>query len=953
MQSVATLTSLEWHQLNKLLAEALELDPPKRATWIEQQTDLKPELASALRALLEKAARDDDDELASPFPAQHQPGELIGPYRLVREVAQGGMGVVWVAERADGSFERQVALKLPRPEWAAPGLAERMARERAILASLNHPHIAQLYDAGWTADGRPFLALEFVEGVPIDSYIAAHSLGVRERLRLFVDVVRAVAFAHTRLIVHRDLKPANVLVTADGNVKLLDFGISKLTRGDQTGAETALTRASGRAMTLAYAAPEQILGQSVSAATDVYALGVMLYELLTGSRPYRPKHDSKLALEEAVLHADPIPPSKAVASQNARELRGDLDTVVLKALKKAPIERYATAAEFADDLEAFLAHHPVKARPDSAFYRTQMFVRRNRRTLGVTAALAATVLVGAALALWQAQATKAEAQRADAIKEFVLAMIRQADPMLAARQRDADDALLAAAEQRVTTDLESRPETAMELRLAIAEAHRNRGLYDRAKVVLQEAMREGRRTLPDDHRLMTRARIIMAYGVIMAEPGVSTELDRAIATARRMGPEGYELLVEGLVRRHRLERIDDRKRALQEITEAYELAHRHLGPSHLRTLEASAYLAAMSSPPEALAIMAKTYQAAREKQDFPPAHPVRLMTQAGYGMQLVQAGQKDEGLQLAREAVDTARTYHGDYGKVTEESMAFLAVALGAAGDAKGALDARREVYRITTVREPPTSPNRRKQAMGFVMTALSAGQIDGVGPAVEEVLSGELATETERVRPTFEFVRSYIRGLYQLHSGRTVEAEEALRAAALGFEARKVAGYGGRLWWGYAILENGRPREALDILVAKTPLPTKSYPVATLAALCFLAMNDPRSALRTFEETDSQNPPAARAATKTEMYYHAYGRTLLELGRPKEALVPLAQNYAHWAPFGPSNRDTAHAGYWYGRALVATGDVQRGRELMREAIPVLKASPMPSHLAIAARASI
>jgi serine/threonine-protein kinase len=952
MQSVATLTSLEWHQLNKLLEEALELDPREWATWADQHADLKPELQSALRALLERAAAEDDDEFASPLAAQHQPGELIGPYRLVHELAQGGMGLVWVAERADGSFERQVALKLPRPEWAAPGLAERMARERAILASLNHPHIAQLYDAGWSSDGRPFLALEFVEGVPIDSFLATHTLALRDRLRLFVDVVRAVAFAHMRLIVHRDLKPANVLVTADGTVKLLDFGISKLTRGDQTGAETALTRVSGRAMTLAYAAPEQILGQSVSAATDVYALGVMLYELLAGTRPYRPKHESKLALEEAVLHAEPIPPSKVVASHNAKELRGDLDTVVLKALKKRPTERYATAAEFADDLESLLAQHPVKARPDSGLYRARLFVRRNGLALAVTVALTITLLVGGGLTLWQAQATRAEAQRADAIKEFVLAMIRQADPMLAARQRDADDALLAAAEQRIATDLGSRPETAMELRLAVAEAHRNRGVYDRAIVVLQEAMREGRRTLPDDHRLMTKARIIMAYGVIMAEPGVSAELDKAIATARKMGTEGYELLIEGLVRRHRLERIDDRKRALQEVTEAYDLAHRHLGPSHLRTLEAAAYLALMSPPQEALAIMAKSHDAAQGNQAIPSAHPVRLMTQAGYGMQLVRAAQKDEGLRLAREAVDTARAYHGEYGKVTEESMAFLAVALGAAGDAKGALDASHEVYRITTVREPPTSPNRRKQARGFVMAALGAGQIDGVGPAVEEVLSGEFATETERVRPAFEFVRSYIRGLYQLHSGKTGEAEETLRTAALGLEANHVAGYGGRIWWAYAILENGRPKDALDVLLAKNSLAAKSYPVATLTALCFLAMRDPRSALRTFEEADGQNPPAALGAPKTEMYSYAYGRTLLELGRSGEALVPLAHNYAYWAPFGPSNTSTAHAGYWYGRALVATGDVQRGRELIRDAIPVLKASPLPSYRAIAANAA-
>ena len=211
-----------------------------------------------------------------------QPGALVGPYRLLRELGIGGMGAVWLAERADGTLKRQVALKLPRAAWSR-GLAERMARERDILASLEHPHIARLYDAGTDAQGRPFLALEYVEGQPIDVYCHERALNIPARLQLLLQVAHAVAFAHSRLVIHRDLKPSNILVTADGQVRLLDFGIAKLMEGDRT-QETQLTQLAGRALTLDYASPEQIRGEPIGTASDVYSLGVVAYELLAGAK---------------------------------------------------------------------------------------------------------------------------------------------------------------------------------------------------------------------------------------------------------------------------------------------------------------------------------------------------------------------------------------------------------------------------------------------------------------------------------------------------------------------------------------------------------------------------------------------------------------------------------------------------------------------------------------------
>jgi eukaryotic-like serine/threonine-protein kinase len=279
------------------------------------------------------------------------PGDAVGPYRLIRELGKGGMGTVWLAERSDGLIQRPVALKLPRGTWRRRTLSKRMGRERHILAALNHPNIARLYDAGLTDEGNPWLALEYVEGRPIDESCESSQAGIDERLRLVLDVASAIAHAHARLIVHRDLKPSNILVTADGDVRLLDFGIARLLEQGQT-PESELTQIAGRALTPEYASPEQIKGEPIGVASDVYSLGVVLYELLTGARPYRPRRDSRAALEEAILEDEPARPSDVVREPSRRrQLRGDLDTIVLKAPRKKPEERYETTNEFADDLQ--------------------------------------------------------------------------------------------------------------------------------------------------------------------------------------------------------------------------------------------------------------------------------------------------------------------------------------------------------------------------------------------------------------------------------------------------------------------------------------------------------------------------------------------------------------------------------------------------------------------------
>ena len=263
-----------------------------------------------------------------------RPDERVGPYVLVREIGRGGMGSVWLAERADGAYKRRVALKLPRLTWAA-SLGKRMARERDIGALLEHPNIARLYDAGVDEHGRPYIAMEYIDGQPIDVYCRDHALDLRARLKLFLEVAQAVAYAHGRLVLHRDLKPANVLVDAAGHMHLLDFGIAKLLDDASSGSE--LTQEQGRVLTLNYASPEQIAGRPLGVTADVYSLGVLLYELLTGTVPYKAKRNTTGAMEDAILTGDaPLASSRVADRKLARELKGDIDAIVTKAIKREP-----------------------------------------------------------------------------------------------------------------------------------------------------------------------------------------------------------------------------------------------------------------------------------------------------------------------------------------------------------------------------------------------------------------------------------------------------------------------------------------------------------------------------------------------------------------------------------------------------------------------------------------
>jgi serine/threonine protein kinase len=419
------LSAAQMAQMSALLDEALDLDEAGRRQWLERLGPEHRELESALRQALLPQEGDGAglDRLAT-LPkvgaaggrvSTLKPGEWVGPYQLERALGSGGMAEVWLAQRADGAFKRQVALKLPMLSDLRQDLASRFARERDILAGLEHPNIARLYDAGVTPEGLPYLAMEYVHhGDPLTAWCNAHRLGIRDRLKLFLQVLDAVQYAHGHQVIHRDIKPSNILVTPAG-VWLLDFGVAKLvapenertelTRQDvrlakslaQGDEQTELTQLYGRALTPEYASPELIRGDPIGAAADVYSLGIVLYELLSGSRPYRIKAGASLAaLEQAVASAPVEPPStqlrqdagadrSTTQDKLARRLRGDLDAIVLKALAKRPEDRYGSAAALADDLQRYLTGEPVKSRPAHLSYRFSKFVLRHQIAVPVGA----------------------------------------------------------------------------------------------------------------------------------------------------------------------------------------------------------------------------------------------------------------------------------------------------------------------------------------------------------------------------------------------------------------------------------------------------------------------------------------------------------------------------------------------------------------------------------------
>lgn len=490
-----------WKRLSPLLDVLLELEPEARADQLEILRADDPDTARELEALLALEEEGDGfiDQPLVDKPGQLKPGMRVGPYQLESLLGEGGMGLVWLATRADGLYKRRVALKLLRPGLADPNLRLRFTREREILARLEHPNIARLLDAGIGSEGQPYLALEYVEGVSITDYCQANNVGLEARLALFLQVCEAVSHAHANLIVHRDLKPSNILVTPTGDVRLLDFGIAKLL--DDPEPVPVHPRTEVRAFTLHYAAPEQVRGELVTTMTDVYSLGVVLYELIAGTKPYRLRRQTDAEWEQAILAVEPLKPSVASlrttdgsrsrcpdARRTSRKLSGDLDNITLKALQKLPEQRYASVEALSQDLRRHIEGRPVHARAQSMGYRMNKYLVRHRWALGTGLAVATVLVAALAASVWQGRQAMRETARAQAMQDFVIGLF---DNAAASQQGSTFDAreLLAAGERRGERELAAQPRAQAELLGVIARLRLGLGDYHESLALLEKQSR--------------------------------------------------------------------------------------------------------------------------------------------------------------------------------------------------------------------------------------------------------------------------------------------------------------------------------------------------------------------------------------------------------------------------------------------------------------------------------
>jgi len=477
-----------------ILCRALERPPEIRAGFLDRECGKDEELRREVESLLEASETVADGFLDRPLlPVGDEPepevraGRRLGAYRILDQIARGGMGTVYRAVRADDTYRQQVAIKVLKRGLDTDEIVRRFHHERQILARLVHPHISRLLDAGTTDDGLPYFVMEHVEGEPIDRWCDRRRLPLRARLELFRKVCAAVHFAHQHLVVHRDLKPANILITEDGEPRLLDFGIAKLLGPGQEG----LTMPELRPMTPEHASPEQIRGEPITTATDVYALGVLLYQLLTGRRPHGDLRDAPLRAFHRICHEEPEAPSRALpraARRRARRLAGDLDSIVLKALERDPRRRYGSVEQLSEDLQRHLRGRTVLARPPSLPYRVGKFVRRHRVGVALTAAVMLLVLgFGVTMKVLRDRAER-QRQRAEAVTAFLVDVFQRPNPELAKGEEVTARQLLDEGAKRIEAELAGAPAARADLMGAMGWAYLGLGHYERAESLLARSL---------------------------------------------------------------------------------------------------------------------------------------------------------------------------------------------------------------------------------------------------------------------------------------------------------------------------------------------------------------------------------------------------------------------------------------------------------------------------------
>ena len=683
---MSTLSPDQWSALSPYLDKALTLSGEERTHWLKALGAENPDLARQLQELLSEhqAAQQEAFLETSPITLSENPGlagQTLGAYRLVSPIGQGGMGTVWLAERSDGRFQRKAAVKFLSTALIGSGGEERFKREGAILGRLAHPNIAELLDAGVSSAGHPYLVIEYVEGEPIDTSCDKRKLDLRARIRLFLDVLGAVAHAHANLIVHRDIKPSNVLVSKDGQVKLLDFGIAKLLEGEgRQGAATLLTHEAGSAFTPQFAAPEQLTGSAVTTATDVYELAVLLFVLLTGQHPAGVGAHSPADLVKAIVETESPRASSMIASDAGnlaarnraatpdklrRQLGGDLDAIVLKGLRKQPGERYISADAFAEDLRRYLAGEPVIAQPESTLYRMKKFISRRRWAVASVAAVVLALAAGLSAALWQAHRARRQTQVATAMEKFLEDIFRanssyQDDPVKA-RQTTARE-LLDIGARKIDEELAGVPEAKLSILNTLGSMYFDLGLSDQS-VSMQRKRVDLARKLYGSNSLEVVAALTDLGGSLHESSSVS-EREKVLLDAKRILDQRRDSSSQQrgalsiMLAQHY--ESSDLQRALEYSRQAVDVYRKYPSEAMLSEslYEEAVILSVLAKPREAEPLLTEAVQVSAKLEGDPNANLARFCAYLGQTQQdLMEFAAAEESL---RRALLIARKLNGE-----------------------------------------------------------------------------------------------------------------------------------------------------------------------------------------------------------------------------------------------------------------------------------------------------
>ena len=850
----------------------------------------------------------------------------VGPFRIVREIGRGGMGTVFLAERDDAQFEQRVALKVVRGIGADDSLVRRFRDERRILARLEHRHIARLLDGGVTEEGTPWFAMEYVEGERIDRWCDARSLPIDERLRLFEATCEAVQYAHSQLVVHRDLKPSNIMVTAAGELKLLDFGVAKL-----LSAEDAEATQTAIGMTPQYAAPEQVRGQPVTTATDIYALGVLLYELLTGSRPYEVGQRSPAEIERIVCHSEPLRPSQTLGSDSGgdrsrnrattpdrlqRRLRGDLDTIVAKAMKKDPAERYPTVAALADDVRRSLRHQAITARPDSAAYHAAKFIRRNRVGVALAALIAVASVVVTLREHRLRNLAEAESRTAHSVEQYLLTVFGTADPFLpndtsaagtTARQ------LLDRGTGRLDSALATEPQVRSRLRTALGRVYANLGLYDQSSRQLELALSE-QRALNGD-RNAAGANILDELGLLRDRQGRIEEADSLLSMAleRHRSETGSADSAVAAT----LEHLSEVRRERNEFASAEALIREALairralhGDSAVATSISQQMLAEVlhdQGNDSAAAPLFRSALAIRERR-VGPEHPLVAKTMFNLALTERRLGNIAAAESLYRRTLDIQRRSLGpDHPSVASTLNGLADMLQKASGRSSEAEALLREALAI----------NRRRLGENHVEVSTNLGNLAvivrerGDYAEAENLLRQALAIDEATFGPEHSYVAYDLNELATLlrMRGKPDSATAIFRRVLA--VTRRIGGEGHRntlavkVQLGRALREDGKFGEAADVF---------------------------REALTHLQADNPDTDPFKVGATT------GLGRSLVRLGKTEEALALLQTALTSSATkFGATNARTAEAHLGLGECFLAMGRMSDARTSLDTARAILE----------------